>query len=380
MHQFLIHNRDELIARCKHKVAQRPRRSATVEQLEHGIPLFLEQLTRTLEAEEQGLPAAGMRISGAAGGDAQSLSEIGVSATAHGKELLELGFSVDQVVHDYGDLCQAITDLAFERDAAFPIQEFRTLNRCLDNAIADAVTEFSRLREISLAATQSAATNERIGFLTHELRNALGTVSFAVSALELGHMPISGATGAVLKRSLAAMTALVARALEEVRPGATVEQQVFELAAFMEDARQTAQLDANALRCQLSVETAVAGLGILGDRRLLLAAVANLLQNAFKFTHEHTVVTLKASACARHITIEVADHCGGLPRGSAEEIFTPFRQRGDDRSGLGLGLSIARQSIEADSGSLSVRDIPGVGCVFSIRVPRHTFVQPQASG
>ena len=86
---------------------------------------------------------------------------MGVSATAHGKELLKLGFTVDQVVHDYGDLCQAITDLAFERDAPFSIDEFRTLNRCLDNAIADAVTEFSFQREATLAREHEVAANER---------------------------------------------------------------------------------------------------------------------------------------------------------------------------------------------------------------------------
>ena len=50
---------------------------------------------------------------------------------------------MDQVIHDYGDLCQAITELAFEQAAPFETKEFRTLNRCLDNAIADAVTEFT---------------------------------------------------------------------------------------------------------------------------------------------------------------------------------------------------------------------------------------------
>ncbi|MEO8922846.1 MAG: ATP-binding protein [Caldimonas sp.] len=48
---------------------------------------------------------------------------------------------------------------------------------------------------------------------------------------------------------------------------------------------------------------------------------------------------------------------------------TPFTQRSSDKSGLGLGLSIPRQNIEADGGTLSVRDIPGTGCVFTIRVP-----------
>jgi hypothetical protein len=141
MHAFLSNNRDELISRCKAKVAQRPKRAATAEQLANGVPLFLEQLTRTLEAEVQGDVGKSLRISGASGGGATTLSEIGISAAEHGKRLLELGFTVDQVVHDYGDLCQAITDLAVERDAPFSVDEFRTLNRCLDNAIADAVTE-----------------------------------------------------------------------------------------------------------------------------------------------------------------------------------------------------------------------------------------------
>ena len=149
MHRFISNNRDELLARCKAKVANRPQRAATEAQLRNGIPLFLDQLQRTLEAEEADDHAQSLEISGASGGLASSLSEIGVSATAHGKQLLELGFTVDQVVHDYGDLCQAITDLAVERDAPFGVNEFRTLNRCLDNAIADAVTEFSFQRDAS---------------------------------------------------------------------------------------------------------------------------------------------------------------------------------------------------------------------------------------
>jgi len=69
--------------------------------------------------------------------------KVGASAILHGQDMLSLGFAVDEVVHNYGDLCQAITDLAVERDAPFSVEEFRTLNLCLDNAIAYAVTAFS---------------------------------------------------------------------------------------------------------------------------------------------------------------------------------------------------------------------------------------------
>lgn len=147
-------------------------------------------------AEQGGDDAGSVSISGIAGGFESSVSEMGVSAAAHGKQLLDLGFTVDQVVHDYGDLCQSIADLAVERDAPFGTDEFRTLHRCLDNAIADAVTEFSSQRDVARAKVQEQAIEARMGSLAHELRNALSSATLAVAALEAGSLPLSGATGA----------------------------------------------------------------------------------------------------------------------------------------------------------------------------------------
>jgi signal transduction histidine kinase len=372
MHAFLSNNRDELIARCKAKVAQRPRRAATAEQLANGVPLFLEQLTRTLEAEVQGDAGKSLRISGASGGDAALLSEIGVSAAAHGKRLLELGFTVDQVVHDYGDLCQAITDLAVERDAPFSVDEFRTLNRCLDNAIADAVTEFSVQRDATVARRQHAEEHERMGVLVHELRNHLHTAVLAFRALESGTLSIGGSTGSVLKRSLASLSILLSQALTEVRLaiGAPMQTEAFSLATLVVDARNAASLYADASGCAFAVSEVDPLVGVTGNRELLLAALVNLLQNAFKFTHSHTEVTLSAYADDDRVLIDVKDNCGGLPVGALERMFKPFKQSGNNRNGLGLGLSIAKKSVEASGGSLTVRDVPGTGCVFTIDLPR----------
>ena len=372
MHAFLFHNRDELIARCKAKVAQRPRRAATAEQLANGVPLFLEQLTKTLEAEEQGDVGTSLRISGASGGGATALSEIGIGAAEHGKRLLELGFTVDQVVHDYGDLCQAITDLAVERDAPFSVDEFRTLNRCLDNAIADAVTEFSVQRDATVARRQSAEEHERLGVLVHELRNHLNTAALAFSALESGTLPIGGSTGGVLKRSLASLSALLTQALTEVRlaVGTPVQTEAFSLAMFVDDARNAASLYADVSGCALVVPEVDPLIGITGNRELLLAAVVNLLQNAFKFTCPSTEVTLSAYPDRNRVLIDVKDNCGGLPAGAVGMMFKPFAQVGNNRNGLGLGLSIAKRSVEASGGALKLRDVPGVGCVFTVDLPR----------
>lgn len=377
MHEFLANNRNELVARCAEKVAKRPKRGATKRQLENGIPMFLDQLKRTLEAENKDEVGEGLRISGPSGGDNSQLSEMGVSAAAHGKQLLELDYSVDQVVHDYGDLCQAITDLAFERDAPFSVDEFRTLNRCLDNAIADAVTEFSARRDTSIAEQQSADLNQRVGFLMHELRNALGTATLSVHALEAGNLTLAGATGTVLKRSLTALGTLIERSLAEVRAkaGVPVLYERFSLAAFITEAHHAADLDAKTRGSAFTVAGVDPLLELEANRELLLAALGNLLNNAFKFTHAHTEVSLTAYALDERILIDVKDHCGGLAPGSAENMFRPFAQRNADRTGLGLGLSIARQSIEADGGLLSVRNMPGMGCVFTINLPRPPAVQ-----
>ena len=375
MHNFLVNNRDDLIARCAAKVGKRDQRAFTLEQLKNGIPLFLDQLIRTLLAEQADHPADSLHISGASGGDALAFSEIGVSAAAHGTQLLKLGFTVDQVVHNYGDLCQAITDLAFERDAPFSIDEFRTLNRCLDNAIAEAVTEFSIQREHSLADNHSSVMNERLGFLVHELRNALGTAVLAVDALEVGNLTLAGATGAVLKRSHLALGKLIERALAEVRLNAVTPAQhgLFSLAAFIAQAKAEAALQASVNGCSLVASSVDLLLGMDANHDLLLAALANLLQNAFKFSPSRSEVRLDAYAVDDTIFIDVSDRCGGLPPGSTEAMFTPFSQRSGDRTGIGLGLSIARQSVEADGGTLTARDLPDVGCVFTISMPRYSL-------
>jgi len=281
----------------------------------------------------------------------------------------------NQVVHDYGDLCQAITDLAFERDAPFQIDEFRTLNRCLDNAIADAVTEFSYQRDDAVADEHARETNLQQGFFAHELRNFLSTAMLALAAAKTGNLNLSGATGAVLERSLIGLSDMIDRSLAEVRVvgGKPVQSQMFSVAEFIAEVKYAADLAAQVRGCVLTVSPVDAEMAVSDDRDLLYSAVGNLLQNAFKFTHDHTQVTLNAYAVGNQVLIDVKDHCGGLQAGDAERMFLPFTQAGEDKSGLGLGLSIARRGVEFSDGTLTVRNVPGTGCVFTISLPRYAM-------
>lgn len=367
LHEFLSANRADLVERCRSKVAQR--RSPSGPELVHGIPLFLDQLIRMLRVERSCDVVQRCEVS----------SELGATAARHGLELLRHGFTVDQVVHDYGDLCQAITDLASERALPIGVEEFRTLNRCLDNAIADAVTEFSLRRDIEVGEKNARTLNERLGSLAHELRNLAHTATLAVTALKAGQMGLGGATGAVLDRSLIGLHALIDRSLIEVRAstGMPARLRSLSVASVIAEVRSSAALEAHSRGCAFSVASVERHLGVAADRELLLCALGNLLQNAFKFTAPRSEVSLSARADAGRVLIEVADHCGGLPPGKAQRLFAPFVQAGADCSGLGLGLVIARRSVEASGGRLSVRDLPGQGCVFTIELPRQSL--PQAS-
>lgn len=374
LQEFLNANRDTLIARCRSKVATRRAPRATEQELSFGIPLFLDQLMNALRLEQ----ASGLREADAPPSTPPPIektpraSDIGRTASQHGNELLRRGYTVDQVVHDYGDLCQAITDVAIEQNALVPAAEFRTLNWCLDEAIANAVTEFGRQRDEFASDEWARATNERLGFLAHELRNLINTATLAVATIRGGGVGLAGATGALLDRTLVGLRDLVDRTLVEVRLTAELPERRERIAVadLVGDVQGATAIEAAARDLEFIVTPIEEGLAVDGDRQILAAAMTNVLQNAVKFSRPRGRVSLNACSAADRVLIRVEDECGGLADGTAEEIFRPFEQRGAERTGLGLGLPLSRRGVEAHGGELHVRNLPGTGCVFTIDLPR----------
>jgi signal transduction histidine kinase len=340
----------------------------TDSELAHGIPIFLDQLIQTLTIEQTADPLLSRLPSGDSGGDAAS--QLAATAALHGRDLFERGFTLEQVVRDYGDVCQAVTNLAYETGAPIEVDEFRTLNRCLDNAIAAAVTAYAHRQAAAAAEGDFQAFNSRLGPFAHELRNYLHTAILAVRAIKGGKVGISGTTGAVLDRSLLGMRNLVDRSLAEVRLTAAMPARLrpISLANFMGDVAAAAALDSQVRGCHFTVAPVDEDLMVNADPEMLSSAVGNLLQNAFKFTKPHTEVRLHVHAVADRILIDVEDHCGGLATETTEKLS--FAQSGEDRSGLGLGLEICRRSVEVNNGVLRVHNVPGSGCVFTVDLPQ----------
>lgn len=211
LYEFLTEHRSELIKHCREKVSKRYAPAQLPQVVDHGVPLFLAQLVHTLEQEY----ATTVRAESEPGPSPVS-TDIGRSATKHGTELLRLGYTVDQVVHHYGDVCQAVTDLAVRKNAHITTDEFRTLNRCLDEAIADAVTAFGDERENAIMS-QATSLHLRLGALAEEQRRLVDIALQTLAAIQTGNVGAAGATGGALKKTLQELRQIIETTLPEIR-------------------------------------------------------------------------------------------------------------------------------------------------------------------
>jgi diguanylate cyclase (GGDEF)-like protein len=351
LHEFLVANRSEVLARARTKVAGPDTRNAIVPGVDDGLALFLDELVAVLRDK--------------ANGDVDRHHMVARSAMLHGGDLLRRGLTVGQVVQDYGSICQSVTELASERYVAISAAEFQTFNQCLDEAIAQAVTEYEHQRDGA-----PGRPTAHLGVLAHEMRNLLTTSLLTFGALEKGSVGVQGDTGKLLGRSLHRMGALIDRTLAEVRSEAKIHAPERVLVSeLLEETQATATIDARNRDIRLTVDAGAPETAVDVDRQTLAAVITNLVQNACKFTRRGGHVAVRARATSDRVLIEVQDECGGLPPGKAEDLFRPFEQRGADRNGLGLGLSICLKGVRANHGDIYVRDLPSAGCIFTVDLP-----------
>ena len=198
LHEFVTANRAEIIGRCKTKVALRSGSTRSDGESNRGIPVFLDQLVDELR----------IRLS-----DSPSINQ---SAIQHGGDLRRQGYNVSQVVHNYGDVCQSITEMAVERNTEISSDDFRMLNRCLDDAIAGAVTEFGRKPDLP----PDAGGGEEVSptALARELANSIDSAIIAFDAIKGGSVGLTGSTGRLLDQRLVSAHNLTKRLLVELAP------------------------------------------------------------------------------------------------------------------------------------------------------------------
>ncbi len=377
--EFLKKNEATVLARIEQKSTALAGVRIASEAAGNGLPTFFKQLLFVLEhapteIAHLAVDKAGM-VKAANDSDESGIAlaagrpfevEVAQSAGAYGKELQHLGYTLSHVVHAYGAICQAITEVAIEKKAPISNEEFRALNRCLDTAIAGAVTMFHAERTLDLSNREA----QHLGFLAHELRNALSIVTTSLRLIKVGTVGFGGSIGQVLDRALKRQQELIDRSLAEVR--LRVDPKVhMETASFLQliDQVVVAAEEQTRLKKQtLKIDVGV-GLAIHADQYLLFSAVSNLVHNAIKYTCVGGMIRIRAHEIEGEIVIEVEDECGGLNAASPSDLFKPFEQHHQNREGLGLGLTIAHRAVALNGGTIEVRNLPLHGCIFRITLP-----------
>ncbi|HEY7371136.1 MAG TPA: HAMP domain-containing sensor histidine kinase [Polyangia bacterium] len=298
--------------------------------------------------------------------DAIPLPSTSGNAEEHGAQRLRLHFDVAEVVREYGLLHECIIEIARDANVDIGLHEQQVISRWLNNGVADAVAQYVKRRDEERERQRS----EHLGFMAHELRNPLSAARAAVQRLRGHELAPGGNVVELLDRSLRRAADMIDNALSHasLTLGVEPKPEPVALADLFHDIEVDASIEAEARDVDLIFDAGGSAL-IDADPRLLRSAVFNLVHNALKFSRVGSVVKVSAHSDPERIAIEVADGCGGLPPGKAEDLFAPLVQRGENRSGFGLGLAIARQAVEAQGGGIGVRDLPGKGCVFRIQLP-----------
>jgi signal transduction histidine kinase len=328
----------------------------TSKLLIEGLSLFYDQLLKNLETNQISTSADDL-----------------LANAAHGKEHLRLGYSLSHVVHSYGSICQAITELASLKNAKITSSEFSSLNACLDVAIAAAVSEyhfqshqFKEEREV-----------KHLGFLAHELRSALSRASIAHDMIKAGLVGTSGSTSRVLEMNLLRMRDLIDRSLSEVRMRSDADLFIekFHLFDLLDQIIITSKTEASKKQQVLKVQIDH-NIELEGDRQILISVFANLIQNAIKYSKSNGKIWIRAKSSEKIAHIQIEDECGGLEPEKIDSLFDAYVQENKDRSGIGLGLAIVQKAVHLSQGKISVHNNPPRGCKFVVEIPLKITPEP----
>jgi signal transduction histidine kinase len=349
---------DERRVEILERWTQRIRWEHTDKDLSRGelwdhLPRFFDEVLEALSAEGDS-------------GKKKAASNRSTASAAHGTQRLRVGFDLAEVTREYEILTECILEEVQAVGGTLSIGHLRRVLRLVNAGRADAVVAYGEHRETDITRAHS----QHVAFVAHELRGPLMTALLALTQLRQQVRTEDEWVVGMLTRSLMSLRDLIDKVLtaERLAGGVPVTREPLDLHALLDQAVTENRLTAEQRHIELTL-SAPSTLHFSGDPRLLRSAIDNVIGNALKFTHQGSVVTIRALRSDKLIRIEIEDACGGLPEGKASELFEPFVQRDEDGRGFGLGLAIVKQAIEAHGGRVSVRNLPNKGCVFVFELP-----------
>jgi signal transduction histidine kinase len=343
---FIHSNQEDLVALCTERATRRAGAAGIVAHAasRFGTRLFLAALPAAMGAAN----ASAFARDGSDEAHSIGLANIDAIAARHGMEMLALGAPLDWVVHEYGDVCQAITQFAQRCKAVIPTRDFEALNWCLDNAMASAVSEYAHQRELLASRESSETLHECLGRLADELRVPLAT----------GNLD---ALREVIDRSLA---------LIRLRSGMTASPETIAIADVISELSPWALMEAKASGCSLEIPPVSAQLAVHADRALLVSSLRRLLAAACRSSARKRSIVLRVLGSDSRVFVEVHDDRADGKRKRAKPAARRVEKRGTSRAGPDREHALVERGVQDNGGRLRMRDLPGKGRVYTIDLPR----------
>jgi two-component system phosphate regulon sensor histidine kinase PhoR len=297
------------------------------------------------------------------------------SPQMHGVQRFEAGFNIAEVVAEYSLLREVIKGFASRHELRLNGTGARTVDHVIDTAIGLAVQTFSEHKTIELQRRRE----QHFSFVVHDLKTPLAALHTAAKILD-EKVPAAARTDVtstmlhMILRNATRLNAIISAAVEEATnlqapEWLRLERRHIDLWPLVQGLIDDLRPLADASYTKLA-NTVSGHLTVFADASLLTQALQNLLSNAIKYT-THGQVTVGARVVKDDAAVEcwVADTGAGIPAERLGKVFEKLETDPIRKGGLGLGLSIVKQVVEAHGGEITVQSKPGQGSTFRFTLP-----------
>ncbi|MCA1635218.1 MAG: sensor histidine kinase [Acidobacteria bacterium] len=328
--------------------------------LNDHIPELLEELATTLQLEHD---------------ETMLDPHMELNPKAHGLQRLRDGFDIVEVVAEYNVLRNALQDLTEMHGLVLQGKAGHIVNRVLDEAIGLAVDTYAREKAVELQQRRQ----EHLSFVAHDLRTPLVAISIASEILERN---LSDETKdeessmllSTLQRNVKRLDGLVTKVIQEEKnlnmdTALQLERRDFDLWPVVHDLIRDLQPLAEAADTELRNRISIR-LVVFGDAGLLTQVFQNLISNAIDYTPKgEIVIGAQETEADGGVECWVSDNGAGIPEKFIEKVFDKLETDPEKKGGMGLGLAIAKQVVEAHGGKISVESKEGLGSTFRFTLP-----------
>jgi two-component system sensor histidine kinase SenX3 len=240
--------------------------------------------------------------------------------------------------------------------------------------------------DVSERRRLEAVRRDFVANISHELKTPVGALSLlAETLLDENDADVVGR----LAERILAEALRVGRTIDDllelsrIEIDETFEHEVVHVDDVVAEAVQRIRPGAEQHGIALQAQDVSRDVTIIGDRRQLVSALFNLLDNAVKYSESGSPVEITVGAGETEVEIAVRDHGVGIPPRDIDRIFERFyrvdRARSRETGGTGLGLAIVRHVAVNHDGDVRVESRQGVGSTFTLTLPRHQGVNGASS-